>query len=749
MVGGLIIGAVLCVSTEPAPASPGMTEARRDALARYGVAIWNLRRERLLTAAKQFEAAAKSDPDATAPLKELARLYAQLGRDPEAIRLARKVLDKDPSDYDTAALLARLLFDAGELKEAVAAAKLASESKTLLERPEKAVRVYRDLATLCEKAGDLATAEAALRKAVELVTDGRADVIAIAEFTPKEADTEAADCLERLGHVLVKRGKFPPAAEAYAAAAKLYADPRKADDPLSAARLGWNLSGALQAKGEPAEALKHLEDFLKLQPRAAEPYQRLAKLLRDADRANKVVPTLREYAEQDKLNRPLAAVLAAEMALDPASRADADKLFLAIAGVTADSKVLAVVVRSHLDTGRAVEIIIDLDRSFALLDDKKKEKPDTPATAGAKTFAAEKARAIADVLRDDPAGVAAILRAAAEDLRAGTKRNHATHYFLGRLAARHRGPPLDLLALAAAQFKQAADRAPEAAQVEAYSALIDVLWYASKPDQVEKVCREGLDTPRLRIAPVFFNFHLALALAEQGRANEAIAAADKAVLQAGATDRITVRLRRHLVLRVLGKWDDAIEYGKKLLEEFDTPTERPKLRYAQAGAYWGAKKSLEAEALLRAILDDDADDAGACNDLGYHLAEQGRNLDEAERLIKHAIALDRIERRKSGSVESENAAYRDSLGWVFFRQGKFADAKVELEKSLALPGGVTDATVWDHYGDVLFRLNDKPKAKTAWEKAKELYEVDARQSSRGKRDGRLEEVKRKLLRIPQ
>lgn len=57
--------------------------------------------------------------------------------------------------------------------------------------------------------------------------------------------------------------------------------------------------------------------------------------------------------------------------------------------------------------------------------------------------------------------------------------------------------------------------------------------------------------------------------------------------------------------------------------------------------------------------------------------------------------------------------------------------------------------MWDHYGDVLFRLNDKPKAKVAWEKAKELYESDARQSARVKRDGRLDEVKRKLGRIPQ
>ncbi len=747
MIAGLIVGAVLCTAAEPEPppVAPATTEAHKDALAKYGAAVWNLRRDRLLTAAKQFEAAAKADPDATEPLKQLARLYAQLGREPDAIKLARKVLDKDPADYDTAALLARLLFDAGELKEAVAAAKLAADSKTLAEKPATAVRIYRDLATLCEKANDLAAAEGALRKAVELLTDRRAAVIAAFAFTPKETDGEAADCLERLGQVLVKRAKFEPAAGAFEAAAKLYGDPRKADDPAGAARLNWNLSGALEASGDHAAALKHLEPFLKLQPRAPEPYQRLARLLTALGRGADAVPALQALADRDKLNRPLAAVLAAEMARDPDTRTAADDLFATVTRVTADPVVIGVVVRSHLKTGRPVEIIKDLDRSFVALDDKKKDKdkPETPATAAAKALAADKARAVADALEGEPGGVAALLGAAGDDLKAGAKRASGTYYFLGALAARYHK-----LDLAIVQFRRALRAAPDDTQADAYGALIQVLWLAGQPAEVEAECRAGLAAPGGRVAEVFFNFHLALALAEQGKALEALDAADKAIQQAGDDNRLTCRLRRHAVLRALGRWDDAIEYGKKLADEFDAPADRPKVRYAQAGAYWGAKKLADAEALLRAILDDDPDHAAAGNDLGYHLADQGRNLDEAERLVRHALAVDRLDRRKAGSAEPESAAYRDSLGWVLFRRGKLADAKAELERAAALPGGAADATVWDHLGDVLFRLNDKPGAKAVWEKAKELYEADARGSSRGRRDGRLDEVKRKLGRVP-
>lgn len=741
MVAGLLISAVLCPAADPV-ATP---EGHRDALARYGAAVWNLRRERLLTAAKQLEAVAKQDPGATEPLKELARLYAQLGRDPEAIKTARKVVAKDPSDSDTAVLLARLLLDAGETRDALAAAKLALESDTLPGRPEKAVRVYRAVSSLAARASDLALAETALRKAIDLVADGRAEVIRARAFTPKDADTEAAECFEQLGHVLVKRGKYDAAARAFGSAAKLFADPKGANDPLGSARLGWNLSGALQAAGEPVPALRSLGEFLKLQPQTPEPYQRLADLLRAANQPDEVVPALRKYLTRDKQNRALAAVLAAELATDAPTRREADELFHSLTTYSpqlnreVSPAVVAVAVRSHLDTKRAVEIIADLDRSFVLLEDKKKDKSEAPAPEAAKRFAADKARAVAEALKGHPEGVEALLAAAADDLRAGTKRAYGTAYFLGSLAARHHK-----LDLAEYQYRQALG-APRETQIDAHAALIDVLWRARRPDKVARVCRDAMNGQAIQ---VFFNFHLALALAEQGDARAALDAADKCILQAGDTDRLTVRLRRHRVLTVLGQWDEAIGYGNKLLEEFDAPADRQRVRYAQAGTYWAAKKRREAEALLRAMLDDDADDAGACNDLGYHLADQGRNLDEAERLVRHAVMLDRIDRRRSGSAEPESAAYRDSLGWVLFRKGKFADAKAELEAALALPDGATDPVVWDHLGDVLFRSGDKAEAKKMWTKAQELYEADLRLSARGKRDGRLDEVKRKLRVAP-
>ncbi|HSQ58583.1 MAG TPA: tetratricopeptide repeat protein, partial [Gemmata sp.] len=244
MIGGLFIALVVGAQPQARP-SPDPRAAHIDAVTRYGVAVMNVRRDRLLTAAKQLEAIAKEDPDAVAPLRELVIVYRQLGREPDAIRVGREVLKKDPKDVDTAHTLARLLFDAGELKEAAAIAKIAVEFDFPPERADRAVAMCRDLASICEKANDLASAEAALRKAIGWVTERRKEVLEEGAFGPKEADTAAAECLERLGKILTRRKDFSGAADAFTAAAKLYADPKKVNDGASAARLNWNLSGAL------------------------------------------------------------------------------------------------------------------------------------------------------------------------------------------------------------------------------------------------------------------------------------------------------------------------------------------------------------------------------------------------------------------------------------------------------------------------------------------------------------------------
>ena len=750
MLPGLLLCLAISAPPDSIPFVQGASEAHKDAVARFGTAVWNLRRDRLLTAAKQLEEAAKKDGDATAPLRELIRVYTLLGREPDAIRIAKRILEKDPHDIDIAHALVGLLFDAGELKAAIAIAKLAAKSPIPIDRADKAVAVYRDLATLCEKANDPATAAMTLRKAIELVVDQRKEVIASRAFTPREADTAAAECLERLGKVLTKLQKWDEASTAFDAAAQLFGDPLKANDPSAAARLDWNLSGVLQHKGDARTALEHLEKVLKHQPVSPEPYLRLAQLLRELGRETEIIAKLKGYdlslkkydfiqAERIALNTVLAVELARSP--DESNGNRADELIAKIQSTTNDPKLIAIIVRCRVELGQARKIVAELDREFAKIHDDAKEEKANDESDQAKAFAAEKARVLADMLHGDANATDAVLAAAKKDLQLGTKRSHHTCYFLGQLAAYHRK-----LVIAELLFDPLRRAGPEETRGEAYLATIQVLRLAGKPNKLVEVCEDGLRNAK-SIAPFILHYYLADAYVSLGKTQLAIEEADKAIQDTGHNNRLMVRLHKVSVLTRLEKWDDAIDLAKKLFEDYPAPADRLQTRYQLATAYWAAGKNTEAETELRTILENDPDHAAASNDLGFHLADQGRELDYAEQLIRNAIAIDKFDRRKSGAAERESAAYIDSLGWVLFRMGKLAEARTELERASLLHEGEIDPIVWDHLGDVLFRLGEKAEAKTAWERALKIYNNEGHASSRRSED-RYNEIERKLKRVP-
>ena len=82
-------------------------------------------------------------------------------------------------------------------------------------------------------------------------------------------------------------------------------------------------------------------------------------------------------------------------------------------------------------------------------------------------------------------------------------------------------------------------------------------------------------------------------------------------------------------------------------------------------------------------------------------------MEQAEQMIAKAL-----------KAEPENVAYLDSMGWVLFKLGKYAEAVPHLEKAVGkLSGG--DDTIWDHLGDVYDRLQQPAKALEAWKKALE------------------------------
>lgn len=697
--------------------------AKLDALARYGAGRLGVGRGQLPAAAKDLEAAARADPAAVAPLRDLVAVYTDLGRDPAAIRTARRVLAADPADADTAHALAKLLFAAKRYKEAGDALAAAVDSPRLDGRPTKRLAVLRDLARCREAGDDPAAAADVLRKAAKFLADNRA-ALRKDGFTPVEIDRQAADAAERLGRALVRREQFDEAAAAFRTAHQLAADPARANDPAAAARLDWNLSSVLQAKGDVVAALAHLTRYLDRKPPGVEPYERLAELLRATGRGGDVVAALRARAAADPANPTVRWLAAVELlgADFPAGHEEVRRL----AAESADPAFYRAAARAYVAAGRPRELLDLLDARFT--DARPKEDgPDDAPPAEGRYAPTERARLLSEAVAGEGALAPAVIRQAADDLRTGTVRRAETVELVAWLA--ERTGRLEQ----AEGLLRAAVRGPAAEKAAVPFALLSLLARQRKWEEVIDVCAAATDPRRGQRVFYFYYGYKAQAEAELGRAEAALATLDPIIKNPEG------RRQKARVLGVLGKFREMADESAAAMEEFSTPDQVQAMRYLLADAYLGLRQFDRADAELRKILEEDPDDVQALNNLGYNLADQGRKLAEAEEMVRRAVELDRDARARVGLAQADTAAYLDSLGWVLFRRGKLADARGFLERAAGLPDGAGDPTVWDHLGDVCFRLGDKAKAKAAWAKAAGLYE----NSHVGRQLGRLDEVKRK------
>ncbi len=114
-----------------------------------------------------------------------------------------------------------------------------------------------------------------------------------------------------------------------------------------------------------------------------------------------------------------------------------------------------------------------------------------------------------------------------------------------------------------------------------------------------------------------------------------------------------------------------------------------------------------AEADFLNALEFEPDQPFVLNYLGYSWVEQGKNLDEARRMIELAVE----QRPRDGFIV-------DSLGWVLYRLGEFEEAVPHLERAVELEP--SDAVINDHLGDALWRVGRRLEARFQWQRAFEL-----------------------------
>jgi tetratricopeptide (TPR) repeat protein len=281
--------------------------------------------------------------------------------------------------------------------------------------------------------------------------------------------------------------------------------------------------------------------------------------------------------------------------------------------------------------------------------------------------------------------------------------------------------------------------------LSAYENLIDLYMDAKRYNDAIDMCEKFMDFTEpeevVNAQPIVLA-QLIMAKARSGKTDEALGLAKKMVAQTGS-HWFFLQLRGQ-VEREDGKIDLAIKTYNEVLDKIDKEKDLPadekdrrkdNVRYALSGLHVENKEIDKAAKQLEILIKRHPDRATYKNDLGFVWCDHDMKLDESEKLIKEALDLDKKAQEKAmeeGKIDEikENAAYLDSLGWVYFKQKRYKEALEPLKKATADEDDGNHLEIWDHLGDCYMALEQKKEAIAAWEKALKMEDLSKRDGER-------------------
>jgi tetratricopeptide (TPR) repeat protein len=153
--------------------------------------------------------------------------------------------------------------------------------------------------------------------------------------------------------------------------------------------------------------------------------------------------------------------------------------------------------------------------------------------------------------------------------------------------------------------------------------------------------------------------------------------------------------------------DAAATYTRALeLAPGDSPSDW-RFYYVRGIAYERNKEWPKAEADFKRALQLRPDQPQVLNYLGYSWVDKGMNLEEALEMIEAAVAA------------APNDGYIvDSLGWAFYKLGRFEEAVETLERAVQLRSD--DPEINDHLGDAYWRAGRRLEARFQWKVAADV-----------------------------
>jgi len=152
-----------------------------------------------------------------------------------------------------------------------------------------------------------------------------------------------------------------------------------------------------------------------------------------------------------------------------------------------------------------------------------------------------------------------------------------------------------------------------------------------------------------------------------------------------------------VAIEMLNKGVELTSDNKYLLASF----------YSNLGDSYHSKKDTGAsDQSYDKALEYDPDNIYVLNNYSYYLSLRGKNLEKARKMSFKTIELN-----------PDNTSFQDTYGWILYMSGNYNEAKFWIEKALK-NGGNLRPIILEHYGDILFKLEQEEDALFYWKDAR-------------------------------
>jgi tetratricopeptide (TPR) repeat protein len=215
----------------------------------------------------------------------------------------------------------------------------------------------------------------------------------------------------------------------------------------------------------------------------------------------------------------------------------------------------------------------------------------------------------------------------------------------------------------------------------------------------------------------------ALLLSENGQAEQAARLLESHMAGTAADRENYLNLAQ--VRERARQYKQAEEAARKAESLAGGPAQKEAAWFLLGAIYERQKMFGRAEEEFKKALAVNPRNAAVLNYYGYMLGDQGVRLEEARGMVQRALA-----------EEPYSGAYLDSLGWIYYKQNKLAEAEEALHKALERESH--DPTIHGHLGDVYSRGGHKEKAVGEWEKALAEWRAELPAEVEGERVAELE-----------